>query len=195
MNYKKLAHDILKQWMQENNLEGKYVIHHRDDNEEVKAYNKAHYKRWGFDLDGTFTLGKWVVFLTHGEHSRYHNTGKIVSEETKQKMRDNHADFRGENNPMYGKTFTDEHRKKLSDNHADFRGERNPMYGKCPMYGKHHSHETKRKMSETNCKLSVLYHAYKDNGGTLSWNEFQRALKNGEQTVLNLIPDDIYIGV
>ena len=35
------------------------------------------------------------------------NRGYIVSEETKQKMRDNHCDVRGENNPMYGKNIKD----------------------------------------------------------------------------------------
>ena len=41
------------------------------------------------------------------------NKGKLLSEEHKQKLRDNHADFRGENSPSYGK-----------------RGKDNPLYGK-----------------------------------------------------------------
>lgn len=55
------------------------------------------------------------------------------SEETKQKMIDNHADFSGRNNPMYGK-----------------RGMDAPNYGKrgteTSMYGRKHSKETKKKM-------------------------------------------------
>ena len=38
---------------------------------------------------------------------------------------------------------TDKTRKKISDNHADFSGEKHPMFGK------HHSEETKQKMSES----------------------------------------------
>lgn len=48
------------------------------------------------------------------------------SEETIKKMRQNHADFRGENNPNYGKHFSEEHRKKLSENHADVSGKNHP---------------------------------------------------------------------
>ena len=39
--------------------------------------------------------------------------------------------------------FTEETKKKMSDNHADFSGEKHPMFGK------HHSEETKKKMSES----------------------------------------------
>ena len=78
--------------------------------------------------------------------------------------------FKGENNPFYGQRHTDETRQKISDNHADVSGENNPMYGKprseetkkklsesrkgkCvgednPFYGKHHTETTKQKMSE-----------------------------------------------
>ena len=52
----------------------------------------------------------------------------------------------GYNTSSYGGTSykrTDETRKKISDNHADFSGEKHPMFGK------HHSEETKKKMSES----------------------------------------------
>jgi group I intron endonuclease len=63
----------------------------------------------------------------------------------------------GENHPMYGKHHSEETKQKMSENHADFSGENNPRYGKGyliagenhPMYGKHHSEESKQKMSET----------------------------------------------
>ena len=38
---------------------------------------------------------------------------KHLPEETKQKMRDNHADFKGEKHPMYGKHLSEEHKEKL----------------------------------------------------------------------------------
>ena len=37
----------------------------------------------------------------------------LAHEETKTKMRENHADFRGENGPMYGKNHTEEACKKM----------------------------------------------------------------------------------
>ena len=67
--------------------------------------------------------------------------GKHPTEETRQKMRDNHADFSGENSPNYGKTLSDETRRKISENHADVSGKNNPNYGK------HLSDETKYKIS------------------------------------------------
>ena len=47
----------------------------------------------------------------------------------------------GKNNWTFGKPRSAEHRKKISDNHADVSGANNPMYGK------HLSDETKRKLS------------------------------------------------
>lgn len=62
--------------------------------------------------------------LTSGGRKHYHH-----SEDTKQKMKDNHADVSGENNPMYGKT-----------------GENNPNYGS------HRSEDTKQKMRDNNAR-------------------------------------------
>lgn len=56
------------------------------------------------------------------------NKGKHPSEETKQKMRDNHWDCSGENNPNYNREFSDEHRKRISENHADFSKEKHPNW-------------------------------------------------------------------
>lgn len=84
--------------------------------------------------------------------------GKKFSNATKNKMSQNHADFTGKNNPMYGKKrvhsettkakiscgnkgklVTDETRKRMS---IATSGTKNPNYGR------HHSEETKRKISE-----------------------------------------------
>lgn len=48
--------------------------------------------------------------------NNYH-LGKTHSEETRKKMSENHADFRGENHPRYGTTWnhTEESRRKISD--------------------------------------------------------------------------------
>lgn len=75
-----------------------------------------------------------------GENNPWY--GKHPSDETRRKMRENHADFSGKNSPNYGKKLSDETRRKISDNHADFSGKNNPNYGK------HISDETKDKMSK-----------------------------------------------
>ena len=43
-----------------------------------------------------------------------------------------------------GRTFSEEHRRRISENHADFKGEKHPIYGK------HLSEETRRKISNAN---------------------------------------------
>lgn len=50
---------------------------------------------------------------------------RVVSEETRRKMSEAK---RGKNNPNYGKTHSEEIRQKMRDNHADFSGENNPFY-------------------------------------------------------------------
>jgi group I intron endonuclease len=89
--------------------------------------------------------------------------GKHLSEETKKKMSENHADFSGENHPMFGRHQSEETKKKISN---ATKGENHPNFGKHrsektkrkiseakkgenhPMFGKHLSEETKGKMSE-----------------------------------------------
>jgi hypothetical protein len=126
------------------------IIHHLRDTEEQRNYNDTYYEYWGFNQDGTFEYGKYVVFWTKETHDQYH----AQSEETKQKnsegvkasitpeRREKMSEAkRGENNPMYGR-----------------RGEFAPCYGRCgelhPMYGKesafkgkHHTEESKRLMN------------------------------------------------
>lgn len=94
------------------------------------------------------------------------------SEESKRKMAENHplVCLSGENNPMYGKHWSEERRQKHSEylksrwNEEEYRnfqsqrmsGENNYFYDKHlygelnGMYGKKHSEETKRKISEKN---------------------------------------------
>lgn len=65
--------------------------------------------------------------------------GFKLTEETRRRMSENHADFSGKNNPMYGK-----------------RGENNPMYGvhrfgkEAPMFGKHQTIYQKERARESN---------------------------------------------
>lgn len=55
------------------------------------------------------------------------NKDKHLSEETRRKMSENHADFKGENHPMYGKHHSKKTRKKMSESH---KGKNHPNYGK-----------------------------------------------------------------
>lgn len=55
------------------------------------------------------------------------SVGCIPNEETRKKLS---KATKGENNGMYGKHHSEETRQKLSENHADVRGEKNPNYGK-----------------------------------------------------------------
>lgn len=46
-----------------------------------------------------------------------YRTGKRHSQETKDKIKKNHKDVKGKNNPMFGLLHTDESRKKMSETH------------------------------------------------------------------------------
>lgn len=92
-----------------------------------------------------------------GENNPFY--GKRHSEETREKMRNNHADISGKNhpnygtsrygkdNPNYGNRYSEETRRQISENHADMSGEHNPMYGK------KHSENTRIKMR--NAKIGL----------------------------------------
>jgi hypothetical protein len=112
--------------------------HHLMDTPEQIAYNKEYYEMWGFDLDGTFEYGKYIIFCTEEEHrSIWHNVS-------------------GEKNPMYGKHHSKETLEKLKtlnkhkvSEETKRKHSENAKGEKNPMYGKHHSDETKQKISES----------------------------------------------
>lgn len=176
----KYVHRLLNAWKQQNGITKQCVVHHRDDNDEVKSYNESHYERWGLNPDGTFEYGKYVLFMTQSEHTQYHHKGE----------KSPHYGKRGEGSPNYGKTRSDETKAKISAAH---KGEKNPMYGQ------HHSDEAKEKMSiakqgripseETKEKMSQsakermqiisgAYKKYKLEGGTLTWRNFIKQYSN-----------------
>jgi hypothetical protein len=132
------------------------------------------------------------------------NSGRKFTEEHKQKL-----SISAKNRPSISeetrhklstlasnRVASDETRKKLSQSKM---GNKNPMYNigeNHPMYGKHHSEEAKRLMSESAKKdrtiRTSLYRQYKSAGGIFSWNKFQSLLKNGcFENILNNIKNEL----
>lgn len=121
----KYVRQLLRNWQTENNIpaDTQCVVHHRDDTEECLRYNNEHYELWGFNEDGTFEYGKYVMFMTLSEHTTYHRTGVPLSTETRKKLSIAHK----------GKILSDECKAKLSAVNK----------------GRKHSEATKQKMSNS----------------------------------------------
>ena len=107
------------------------VRHHLSDTEEQRKYNDEHYEMWGFNLDGTFEYGKYIVFVTEEDHLKIHH----LSEDTRRKI--------SESNKA---NYTDERRQRVSECMKK-RYIENPESH--PTKGKHHSDATKSKISES----------------------------------------------
>ena len=195
--------------------------------------------------DEVFNYGKYVVFWTKEHHDEYHRcseeTRKKLSEASSGKNNAMYGKY-GKDHPAYGREVTDSTRKKLSESlkgkkkseeHIQHMREAN--LGKKasdetreklriirnrrivqPMFGKKHSDDTKRRMSESQ-KLAwsderkldlskrqsgkhlsdeakekigeansgknngmhgvhISYKKYKEDGGTLSYREFQKVV-------------------
>jgi hypothetical protein len=88
-----------------------------------------------------------------GEKNHFYN--RKHSEKTIQKMKDNHADVSGKNNPMFGKIHPNKGIKRIwewdEESKSKLRGEKNPMFGKTsPNKGK-----TPEKFVCFHCNLRV----------------------------------------
>ncbi|HQB65630.1 MAG TPA: NUMOD3 domain-containing DNA-binding protein, partial [Fibrobacteraceae bacterium] len=140
---------------------------HLRDTEEQRKYNDEHYEFWGFNQDGTFEYGKYIIFVTKEEHLNIHTH----SEESKAKMSASQKK-RFRDNPVtdeQGVVQSKRAKEWLSDNDNYIRwldslprGENHPMYGKTgelatrygicgekhPFYGKHHTEEAKQKIGD-----------------------------------------------
>ena len=190
--YHRYTHKLLNEWKLANNIAETCVVHHRDDTEECRKYNEEHYELWGFNLDGTFEYGKYIVFMTMSEHMRYHNAGvnnpmygvrkfgadnpfcgRTHSHESKEKMRIAHT----------GKKLSYEHKSKIAvANTGKPRTDETKAKISASRKGIFPSDETRAKMSLAQKGINILWKVYKNNNGVLSYNDFRRALKNGDIT-------------
>lgn len=120
--------------------------------EETKNKLKLHM------IGNKFAVGNKMSDV-HKNKLRQIHKGKIVSEETKRKIRETKI---GPKNPMYGKLLSEETKEKISRSTS---GNENHFYGKTHSeetikiireknIGRKHTEETKRKMSESR----KLYH-------------------------------------
>ena len=140
--------------------ESKAHAYCRDDISKIENYEKAVndstqtcviHHRLELTLDGEFALTREqlkmhdmyynrpyyeLIFLTNSEHVSMHSKGKHSSAETREKMSNVHK----------GHIVSAETRKKIS---AANKGKPHPTGDNHPFYGKHHSNETKLKISES----------------------------------------------
>lgn len=93
---------------------------------------------------------KWSeesIFKKSGKNHPLFGVGH--SEETKKKMRENHADFSKENHPLWGKKHKKETKEKISKSRIGrFSGKNSPFYG----VPKSESHKLKLSISRTGFK-------------------------------------------
>lgn len=229
------SHKLMKKFNIVNGT-NKTEVHHLRDTEEQRNYNDTHYELWGFNEDGTFEYGKYVVFFTHDEHVSYHSQ----SAETRKKLSDNNAKY------WLGKHHSDETRIKMSESAKHRPPESEDTKRKRSLHSKKiwedaecrermtsaikHTISTKseeeikakftkevrdkismaskamwndpkyrekmassmKDLAEMNKErtrmLSLQYKTYKQNGGNMLWNEYQKAYKNGHI----IIEDDQY---
>lgn len=139
------------------------VRHHLRDTEEQRKYNDEHYEMWGFNLDGTFEYGKYMIFMTEEDHIAIHNQSDetkakrketLNTPETKKKLSDAgkrvwlDKDYRSSMCKKRKLQWTEDRKNKKSES---MRGELNHQYGKSgelsPNYGITRSDETRAKMS------------------------------------------------
>jgi len=76
----------------------------------------------------------WISGKHHTEESNIKNREShseiVISEETKRKMRENHADRCGKNNPMFGRHHTEESKRKMGAAVVNQKGINHPRFGK-----------------------------------------------------------------
>lgn len=138
-----------------------YLRGNKHSNEHLQsAWNKYGEQNFTFNIlkecpiENLDNWERWYISLNKSDDKQYGynkdkggNANKIVSEETKRKMRENHYECSGENNPNYGKPRPKEVREKISKTRIEKgigKGKNNPFYNR------KHTEESCRKISENN---------------------------------------------
>jgi group I intron endonuclease len=80
----------------------------------IKIFNTKSPNGYNLTMGGDGALGR-IMSIESKIKSSISNLGQKRSDETKQKMKDNHANFSGENHPMFGKPMSEEARKNMSE--------------------------------------------------------------------------------
>ena len=178
----KTVHKLLDDWKQQNGITKRCVVHHRDDNDEVRSYNESHYERWGLNPDGTFEYGKYVLFMTDYEHAKHHHTGKRLSVETRRLI-----------GVASKARMTSETKQKISREHkGKVISEEQKVTVSAKLKGRIFSDEHKQKLKNKTRGLRILYNAYRANNGILKWNNFKTAITNGDIT-FEMQPISVFI--
>jgi len=103
-------------------------------------------------------FGKWTVLERAGNDKHSNDRWKCVCDCGTEKIVigyniRNGSSTKCKSCAMKSRIYSDEAKLKMSENHANFKGRNNPMFGrtgeKHPFYGKHHSEEFRKKMSES----------------------------------------------
>ena len=118
-------------------------------------------------------------FMTKAEHEKLHKKGKHRSEATRKKI----AEARK------GQYHSDEVRKRISAaNQGQHRSEETKQRiseskrgENHPFYGKQHTESYRSHMAFLSNERAEAFRKHKANGGTLTWNMFQKEYKNGLQ--------------
>lgn len=120
--WENIKHEVLFENLTKEQAEKKEV--------ELISFYKSNLKMYGYNVEnGGNATGK------HSDETKnkigLKHKGKTVSDESKKRMRENHADVAKEKNPNYGKKYSEERKAQMSAARKGKQvGEENPMFGK-----------------------------------------------------------------
>lgn len=91
--------------------------HHLFDTPEQIEYNNTHYEMWGFNEDGTFEYGKYIIFVTPEEHSQIHASSDETNEKRRIAMKKKFDDenYRRFWLEQHAQSFTEDRLKQISN--------------------------------------------------------------------------------